>query len=313
MMRYIRHNVINLDFKLLWFVFAVAFCMFGGSVAVGAAGLFADDPCDPDYYESLKSRAWLEAQREITQNQNLIFKPDSVLEYSCFDQFLNVLAEHAGPPPSSNKMFTGTDRWGRIVPGNMKPGNMKDTLTDLVAVAMDQYDESNFNHHFLGGRDGAPQQQPSQNPPVNLPDTVTPGAYTCSVMNGLWNRSRCMDFANNPANDGFFTFSEYDAAPEDKRFAPAVCPKNADFEAAQDLALDNATTAWEEDDVVTYFELFYPPSGCGPNSGDMVSKIRTGLVVNRTSGGLSKFNEYICVVPGCHYEPSGLDTGTCVQ
>ena len=41
-----------------------------------------NSPCDPDYYESLEARAWLEAQREITQNQNLIYKPDSALEYT---------------------------------------------------------------------------------------------------------------------------------------------------------------------------------------------------------------------------------------
>ena len=37
------------------------------SSVVANAQVFADDPCDPLYYESLEARAWLEAQREITK------------------------------------------------------------------------------------------------------------------------------------------------------------------------------------------------------------------------------------------------------
>ena len=41
--------------------------------------------CDPQIMDLLETRAWLTAQREIVSNQNLIYKPDSTLEYSCFD------------------------------------------------------------------------------------------------------------------------------------------------------------------------------------------------------------------------------------
>jgi hypothetical protein len=59
---------------------------FGQSAPAPAAS-----SCDPAYYDTLQSRAWLEAQREITQNQNLIFKPDSVLQYTCFDKHLGAV------------------------------------------------------------------------------------------------------------------------------------------------------------------------------------------------------------------------------
>ena len=48
------------------------------------AAEIAPQSCDSNYWRQLSSRAWLEAEREIMQNQNLIFKPDSVLQYTCF-------------------------------------------------------------------------------------------------------------------------------------------------------------------------------------------------------------------------------------
>lgn len=51
--------------------------------------------CDPAFYDVLSDRAWMEAQREITQNQNIITRPDSVLSMSCFDQFLDQQAWYA--------------------------------------------------------------------------------------------------------------------------------------------------------------------------------------------------------------------------
>ena len=51
--------------------------------------------CDPEFFDVMSNRAWLEAQREITQNANLITKPDSVLSLSCFNQFLNTASSYA--------------------------------------------------------------------------------------------------------------------------------------------------------------------------------------------------------------------------
>ncbi len=56
---------------------------------------FADDErntCDLEFWDVLTEKAWLEGQKEITQNQNLIARPDSVLSMTCFDQYLNHLA-----------------------------------------------------------------------------------------------------------------------------------------------------------------------------------------------------------------------------
>src|SRR5262245_25087423 len=63
--------------------------------------------CDGKVYESMNARAWLEVEREVTQNQNYIPKPDSVMEYTCLNEVSNRLAMMAP------LMMSGTIRWRR--------------------------------------------------------------------------------------------------------------------------------------------------------------------------------------------------------
>lgn len=253
---------------------------------------FADDPCDPEYYESLESRAWLEAQREITQNQNLIFKNDSVLEYTCFDRYMRELAAHAPD------MFSETNRWG-----GTPPTDMRDALNNLVQDARHEYIDANFDHSLLGGRAS-----------FNYPNasSLSGSSYSCNIMQRVWEAAKCMDFIDNAANDGFFTFAEY-ASGSDKRFLPTACPGGADYTGNVNRAVVAANTPWDEDDAFTYYELIYPTSGdCEHTTGGGVARIQTGLEINVTSGsGVNRYNEYVCTVPGCYYEPSGLNSGTC--
>ncbi len=249
------------------------------------AQLFAPDPCDPAYYNSLEDRAWLEAQREITQNQNLIFKSDSVLEYTCFDQFAGILANWGGGPEASDKLFTANDRWGSPA------RDLAASLSDTVGVALGRYDTSNFNHDLLGGR--------MKGSSYNFNPNLTPRAnYECNVMERVWTYAKCMDFIVDPAEDGFYTFQKYAADP-DKRHLPIRCDKIADFATPYAEALIDTETPWFEDNLVTYFDLMYPPGGgCG---GGLIS---TGLTVYRTSGNPLSFPEKVCIVPGCHYDPN---------
>src|SRR5437016_4882806 len=63
----------------------MAFVSMAMSLITGIARATPTTPCDPEYMDALEARAYLEAQREVAQNQNYILKPDSVLEYTCFD------------------------------------------------------------------------------------------------------------------------------------------------------------------------------------------------------------------------------------
>lgn len=294
-----------------------AMVFYCSSVAyVANAATFADDACDPEYYESLESRAWLEAQREITQNQNLIFKADSVLEYTCFDAYLGQLVA------SAPNMFSGSNRWGP------PPGDMGDSLYGVAGGPLVAYDTANFDHNLLGGRSGTPYEFDAGNGGTIAGNTVNASSYSCNVMNAVWELAKCMDFIDQASyspggaaadRDGFFTFAEY-ATSDDKRFLPTACTNaTTRYDTELQLAV-GTTTPWDEDLVRTYYELIYPTSGnvCGPSGASTstsvtnVSKVQTGLIVEKNTG-VTRFNEYICVVPGCRYVPSGFDSGVCSQ
>jgi hypothetical protein len=265
---------------------------FSGISPALAGAAIAPSPCDPQYYDSLRSRAWLEAQREITQNQNLIVKPDSVMEYTCFDRFLNILAFEA------QNMFSETTRWGTILPNN----SMDQALQSLVGAALSTHISSNFNHNFRGGRSTALNYTPAA-------ISGAPGSsYTCTMMRDVWQESKCVDFAADPNTDSFYTFEHYrDNA--DKRTRPTPC-NNAGLPARWtnefNMATVNANTPWQEDNVVTYFNLL-DPSTCGGST----LEIETGVVVRRSKQAPTEYEEKVCVPAGCHYVPTGMSTGNC--
>ena len=263
----------------------------------------AATPCDPNYYSSLKARAWLEAQREVTQNQNLIYKPDSVLEYTCFDRYLNVLAGNA------QNLFSESGRWGNIMPAD----SMDKALQSVVGAAIQQYITANFesaggsnSYDLLGGRLsilGGTYKNTDHNPA-----NVAGGSYGCNIMNQVWMAAKCMDSIPNETadKDGFFTFAEYQASP-DKRFLPRQCPAMANNRWQNEIntASVPANTPWTEDPVVI-------PKACE------IPPMRTGLVVGRDTDP-KVYHESVCLCPGFYFRPNGhgtedfpSDTGTCV-
>ena len=67
----------------------VALGLLAGWQVTSAAPSFAGPACDPKIMEALNSKAWAEAQREVTMNESFIYKPDSVFALSCFQSALN--------------------------------------------------------------------------------------------------------------------------------------------------------------------------------------------------------------------------------
>ena len=257
--------------------------------APSSSVLAQDTPCDPKYYESLEARAWLEAQREITQNQNLIYKPDSVLEYTCYVGHLNILAKLT---TQDRALFSATGRWGTT-----EPGNMTNSLQSLVGSAMQKY-AANFPGNLLGGRSNRAQTLSGT--------SVSPGDYSCDVMQAIWTEAKCKNFIDRD-HDGFFTFEEYSTG-SDKRELPAPCSGSPPWTTNINTATESPP--WTREDVKTYYdELFPVSSDCG--SGH-VSHVKTGLkVIDTLSGGPTEYDEHVCVVPGCRWEPTSATAGTC--
>jgi len=175
----------------------------------------AAQPCDASYWNTLSERAWLEAEREIMQNQNLIFKPDSVFEYTCFDRILAHTATNAG------RIFSHTNYFGTTIIEENATLGLRNSLGTAVYDALKVYISSNFSHTFLGGR--------ANDMPANTPDTTMAlgasatnytslfaGGYgTCAIMNDIWQTSKCANFIDNAAfddMDGFYPYNFQDTS-----------------------------------------------------------------------------------------------------
>lgn len=266
-------------------------------------------PCDPQYMDALEARAWLEAQREISQNQNLIVKPDSVLEYSCFGSFLNVVARDA-------VIFSETERWGSI-PG-MGQRSTDLALQSMVIGALVGYLETNFPHTFLGGRATADYVRPSG---VNGAD------YACEMMSLVWNEAKCMNFFDEESFDGFYDFRWYQE--QDPRRMPggnfAACepPSEGTFTYTnmQQIAFNQRqetyvlqdeniydNTPYNVDSLVTFLN-FILPVGVAP-AATCEAPIMTGVMVSRI--GQPEYPDAVCPNPGCYYTGgTGENAGQC--
>lgn len=121
-----------------------------------------------------------------------------------------------------------------------------------------------------------------------------------------------MDFIEDGATDGFYTFEEYRSA--ERRTRPSACPPvtptslygaNGRWQTEFNLATTNANTPWQEDDVRTFFDRL-DPANCSS-----AQPIPTGIIVVRSKQTPTMYNEKVCVAPGCRYVPTGLDAGNC--
>lgn len=289
----------------------------------------AGTPCDPHFWSTMKSRAWLEAQRELTQNQNLIFKPDSVFEYTCFKGFLDLMAGEG------SNMFNETEHWDNSSlndPSSPDPALAFDkSLEDLVNEDLRGWLYSNFGYTrghpdyfaLLGGRlnadaptfgSGIDYLDPLDNP-------VGSGNYTCSIMQNVWEEAKCMNFVDVPDEDNFFSFQDY-VGSDDKRFLPKRCDninkrwQNNLENFIQDPKSTKNTTEWIEDDVILFTELL-DPANCQKTRikvGDYKKRlqpfIETGVFV-KDKNFPNGYEQKICTPPGCYYEPKGRTRGQC--
>ncbi len=261
-----------------------------------AATVIATTPCDSLYYESLSARAWLEAQREITQNQNIILKPDSVFEYTCFDRLVRELAVQGV------NMLSETTAFG----SPLSSTSLDNALQNLVGVSLIAYIDNNFGSKSGAGGYNLLAGHPAAAGINSVPAAVTGGAaYSCDIMKRVWNAAKCINFISNNTTDGFFTFAEYANSVTDKRVLPTTCTSiQTNWQA--NLASALTSGPWSNDPVQTYIALTTPVNCTGANcpcTGS--SPIPTGVEVYRSGYNTNTYQEYVCLQPGCRYHPGG--------
>ncbi len=243
------------------------------------------DTCDSNILIAMETRAWLEAQREITQNQNLIAKPDSVLEYTCFDQFLRVLAEEA-----ENLFSENTSVWSGGSVALISDTDMDNALSELIGSAVNSYVRNNFSHSFLGGR-GTDDYTPSAG--------ILGGSYTCDIMDRVWKNAKCMNFSTR-SEDGFWTFSQHE--DNDPRTLPDVCAEEPKWDSYIQAVFESP--AWKSSGYESEIEDIYEELAKYTEAGscDNSRLIRTGLKMY--SKGVETLDA-VCLNPGCYYNGAG--------
>ena len=306
-------------FRLLTLL--AVFCAFAVPVTAlppvpACAAEIEDKACDPEYIDAVEAKGWLEAHRETAMNQNLLYKLDSVLEYTCFQQFLETFAVRGSP------RFSETQKW-------KFPEGFSETSTDValqkvVGIVLVSYLQANFPHTYMGGR-----LEISTDPAPTRPN----GQYLCDAMQYVWQESKCSMFMDKSAFtgeaearddlDGFYEFTRY--AELDPRGLPrqfAACAA-----AAQNISMSmnsayrsrqtqyvlpednpNSPDPYVADPLTTRLEYILPDTACGEGKTPAPMPIATGITVTSKAGGLvgaltvpQEYEEKVCLNPGCSY------------
>lgn len=289
--------------------------------------------CDADFMNQIYARASMEGMRENIMNEVVIRKPDSVLEYTCFNQFILITGGEAG------RIFSGSSTWAnRTVPiGGSVNGRAINQLTiratggiarlrsimrQLVRRSMVAYINANFWHKYLG----------SAGAPLNLNGCGQP--YTCDSMNQVYYLAKCNNFNSD---DQFYNFSDFirPFAPETppnpatvgRRFDPRIWPLDSTQPNGRPILCPQiqnsgcrAPTVMPLEDVALNRNFLYVPfdqeipfTDRLGTTGACMDPIPTGIrVVNKvqtenmlgvvTTSSNNMYDDKFCPNPGCYYD-----------
>lgn len=163
--------------------------------------------CDPEFMDAVQARGYMEAQRQIEQNGNLIFKQDSVLEYTCFDQWMGHVSFDPAwgfYQPFTDTGFSGSEMTFYIF--NQSGNALYGSLSMVVWTALNKYIVNNYGdrtqpHRYLDGRGATPTW--------DYTAPMVQGNYNCRDMENVWQTAHCMNFLDEPDHDSFFDFYWY--------------------------------------------------------------------------------------------------------
>lgn len=280
----------------------------------------AAQTCDTQVWQTMEARARIETEREIMQNQNLIFKPDSVLNYMCFDSFAAHTASQIG------QLFTHTTFWNgtQILPWGGNTG-MDSAINNSVISSMTTYLTSNFNHAYLGGRGN--EYSSGMAPPASPVQASQSSSYSCAEMAKVWAAAKCANFMHTDTlgrTDGFYPFTDLQAEEggedvagyesiQDVRNYPAACG-----------GTPIAGSSWVEmyrlsrnensfGDPNNRYQFGSPVQQTYTNvrdlmdpvtettSGSCAPPVRTGVRVILGVGSTSTYPDGVCTNPGCTF------------
>ena len=287
--------------------FLVAFLL---SLPATAQPMMEDLACDEEFMDAVEAKGWLDGQREIAQNQNLIYKSDSVLEYTCFQQYMERVAVVAA------QSFSEATMWGSVT--GISDVSTDVALQQVVGLAFISYLQANFPHTYRGGRLDV----------VSDPgDPRGEGQVLCEAMTYVWEQAKCARFMDKSAFlgedenndiDGFYEFTWYrNNAPRQlpRQFA-SCAPAQINFDLTMPVAYNdkqdlhilpeenpNDDQPYIEDPVLSHLQFILPDASCGESADPEAGPIPTGVrVFLNAQEGDGDYDEHICLNPGCSYD-----------
>ncbi len=292
--------------------------------AAGGASKTAPQTCDPDYWQSMTAKAWMEAEREIIQNKNLIYKPDSVMEYVCFDSFVQHNAQKVGDIFTHTTYFNNT----MIIPRGTGY-SLEQTLARTVTDTYKAYITNNFNHKFLGERSAYLGRHATADRTIGDASAAGAGgaapSYSCSLMANIWTQAKCENFIDNAKfeSDGFFPFDDLEGGKKkiqgyknmtDPRQFPAACkvakPDNTAGNATWPTAINRAENKFDQlydftKPLKKTYDDIRPKLEPGKCSGAAAKAILTGVTVVTDAAGTGGYDDGVCSNPGCSFKKDG--------
>lgn len=190
-----------------------------GEPFLSPLGLHDEGSCDGNFMNQIYARAFLEASREVIMSEQLIHKPDSVLEYTCFDQLVGYAADAVGPVFSEKEYWrdhemeirtADTTATEAVTITHLDDDLVDDMLEPFLFDILEEYLNGSFSHSFMGNA-------------LSIDHTISSSAmrnisYSCSNMNAVWQIAKCADFAED---DRFRSFSSL--IESDPRSIPQMC------------------------------------------------------------------------------------------
>lgn len=159
--------------------------------------------CDGDVMNQIHARAFLESQRENMMNQIAVRKPDSILSYTCYDQFIGVAAKVAPPIFSESTRWSGmsvkTSVTGkppeaypptRTLNVNMGEGSIVPLINGMALGPASNFARDNFAHDYLGGTAGFAYPVAGS---VQKRDSLD-----CDRMQQVWQVAKCQNLNVDP-------------------------------------------------------------------------------------------------------------------
>lgn len=205
----------------------------GGGYFLSPSNSYSTTACDGNFMNQIYAQAFMEAQREVMMSEQIIHKPDSVLEYTCFDQYVGIATEHLdgifsahqGWDEKEIELFSEEDD---VNPDEVtindsdttylsdqsdfsvfEDDRLDNLLEDLLFDNLEDYIDDNFSHTFMGESITLDNDMDTSN------ITTT---YDCAHMLAIWEIAKCVDFGED---DRFRSFEHL--ISNEPRSIPVAC------------------------------------------------------------------------------------------